>query len=75
MGKIMAVSAARVSLLLMAALAITIPCLEANIGEFDEYLREKAKQARRAALEAFEPNPLNVTSEINKHVHLYVKFF
>lgn len=68
----MAGSAARVALLVMAALAITIPCLEANIGEFDNYLRQKAKQARRAALEAYEPNPLNVTSELNKHVHLYV---
>ncbi|KAF7802946.1 pectate lyase-like [Senna tora] len=38
----------------MVVLAITIPCLEANIGDFDDYLREKAKEARRIALEAYE---------------------
>ncbi|XP_054803862.1 pectate lyase-like [Prosopis cineraria] len=71
MGKIMTESAARVTLLLMATLAITVPCLvDANIGDFDDYLREKAKQARRVALEAYEPNPLKVTSELNMHVHL-----
>ncbi|XP_054794827.1 pectate lyase-like [Prosopis cineraria] len=56
--------------LVVALLAITIPCLEANIGEVDEYLQEKATQARRAALEAYEADPLNVTSELNMHVHL-----
>ncbi|KAF7802943.1 pectate lyase-like [Senna tora] len=66
----MARNVAIVTLMFMVVLAITFPCLEANIGEFDDYLREKAKQARRAALEAYEPNPLNVTSELNMHVHL-----
>ncbi|KAI9121069.1 hypothetical protein K1719_008102 [Acacia pycnantha] len=56
--------------LFVIALAITVPCLEANIGELDEYLQEKANQAHRAALEAYEPDPLNVTSELNFHVHL-----
>ncbi|KAI9075229.1 hypothetical protein K1719_042838 [Acacia pycnantha] len=56
--------------LFVIALAITVPCLEANIGELDDYLQEKANQAHRAALEAYEPDPLNVTSELNFHVHL-----
>ncbi|KAI9075215.1 hypothetical protein K1719_042824 [Acacia pycnantha] len=56
--------------LFVIALAITVPCLEANIGELDEYLQEKANQAHQAALEAYEPDPLNVTSELNFHVHL-----
>ncbi|KAI9075212.1 hypothetical protein K1719_042821 [Acacia pycnantha] len=70
-NKIMAESKARVMLLLMATLAITVPCLvNANIGEFDDYLLEKAKEARRMALQAYEPDPLNVTHELNMHVHL-----
>ncbi|KAI9121092.1 hypothetical protein K1719_008125 [Acacia pycnantha] len=67
----MAESKARVMLLLMATLAITVPCLvNANIGEFDDYLLEKAKEARRMALQAYEPDPLNVTHELNMHIHL-----
>ncbi|KAF7802940.1 pectate lyase-like [Senna tora] len=66
-----------VTLLLIAtfAIAITIPCVEANIGQFDDYLREKAEQARRAALEAYEHDPFNVTSEFNMHVHLAMDEF
>lgn len=71
--KIMGESTAKVMIFLMATLAITASCLvNANIGEYDDYLREKAKEARRLAVEAYEPNPLNVTSEFNMHVHLYV---
>lgn len=61
-----------VSLLFVATLAVTIPCLEANIGEFDDHLRHKAEEARRAALEAYHPDPFSMTSNFNLEVHTYV---
>lgn len=49
--------------------AITIPCLEAGIAEFDDYLKEQAHLAHEIALKSYVPNPENITSDLNLHVH------
>ncbi|KAJ7953760.1 Pectate lyase [Quillaja saponaria] len=52
--------------------SIIIPTLHANIYEFDEYWQQRAKQAREAALKAYDPDPLgvvgNVTSQIAEDI-------
>lgn len=52
----------KVALLLLATLAVAV-------AEYDEYTVNRLESARRAALEAYESDPFNVTSEINLHVH------
>ncbi|PKI63212.1 hypothetical protein CRG98_016397 [Punica granatum] len=50
------------------ALAVLIPVLRANIAEFDEVWQKRAEQAKKGFLEAYHPNPEEVTVEFNKHV-------
>lgn len=65
----------KVSLVLVSIMAVFMPTLRAGIAEFDEYLLQKADEAKQAALEAFHPDPMNVTDHLNHHVHLYVPLF
>ncbi|AES77377.1 pectate lyase, putative [Medicago truncatula] len=65
----MAAIAMKISFILLV-LAITIPCLEGRIGEFDDYLKAQAEMARQIAFKSYVPNPENITTEINIHVHL-----
>jgi len=65
----MAGIAIKISFILLV-LAISIPCLEGRIGEFDDYLKAQADLAREIAFKSYVPNPENVTHEINLHVHL-----
>ncbi|KAI4351599.1 hypothetical protein L6164_005944 [Bauhinia variegata] len=60
----------RVALIFLATVAITIPCFEAGVVNYDDFLLKQEEEARRAALEAYHPFPYNVTSELNLHVHL-----
>ncbi|XP_020232757.1 pectate lyase [Cajanus cajan] len=69
MGRIMVGSANKVALILLATFAI-IPCLEAGIGEFDDFLKAQAAEAEKRALESYIPSPIDVTDELNFHVHL-----
>ncbi|CAK8540612.1 unnamed protein product [Lathyrus sativus] len=55
--------------------AIAIPCFEAGIAEFDDYLRAQASLAHDIALKSYIPDPENITSEINHHVHLSMEKF
>jgi pectate lyase len=50
--------------------AITIPCLDAGIAEFDDYLKGQAELAREIALKSYVPNPENITTDLNLHVHM-----
>ncbi|KAL9682540.1 hypothetical protein QQ045_014341 [Rhodiola kirilowii] len=50
-------------------LAVMLPRLDANIGEFDEVWKQRAVQAHNASKEAYEPNPEAVTNNFNKYVH------
>lgn len=65
-------SVTKVTLILLVTFAITIPCLEAGIAEFDDYLKARAEEAHKLALEAYVPNPEDVAEELNIHVHMYV---
>ncbi|TKY65215.1 Pectate lyase [Spatholobus suberectus] len=65
----MAGGASKVTFIFLAAFAITIPCLEAGIAEFDDYLKAQADEAREIALESYVPDPVNITADLNMHVH------
>ena len=68
----MAGSAAKVTFILLVTFAITIPCHEAGIAEFDNFLKEQAKEAHEVALKSYVPNPEQVAVDLNVHVHMYV---
>lgn len=53
--------------------AVMIPALHANIGEFDQYWHQRAKEAQKAAEETFNRNPEEITENFNKHVHAVLK--
>lgn len=72
MERIMVGSATKVAFNLLVTFAIVIPCLEAGIAEFDDFLKAQADEAQKIALEAYVPVPEDVTDELNFHVHLYV---
>ena len=55
---------------LLVTLAITFPCLEAGIAEFDDFLKVQAEQAREIALQSYIPTPELVAGDLNYHVHL-----
>lgn len=57
-------------LLIIFALASISPILKANIHDFDEVWQKRAQNARRHALEAYHPNPEEVVTSFNKHVHM-----
>ncbi|PNX89507.1 pectate lyase-like protein, partial [Trifolium pratense] len=42
-----------------------------GIAEFDDYLKEQAHLAHEIALKSYVPNPENITSDLNLHVHKY----
>ncbi|KAI4347621.1 hypothetical protein L6164_008419 [Bauhinia variegata] len=67
MGRLLAASAILICLVIFA---ITVPCLGAGPVEYDDFHWKQEADAKIAASEAYEPNPLNVTSELNLHVHL-----
>ncbi|KAK7381316.1 hypothetical protein VNO78_33917 [Psophocarpus tetragonolobus] len=67
---IMVGSVIKVVFTLLASFAMIIPCLEAGIAEFDDFLRKQAHEAHEIALEAYVPSPEEITNELNLHVHL-----
>ncbi|CAK8540611.1 unnamed protein product [Lathyrus sativus] len=50
--------------------AITIPCFEAGIAEFDDYLKAQANLAHDIALKSYIPDPENISTKITHHVHM-----
>ncbi|KAG5521151.1 hypothetical protein RHGRI_033638 [Rhododendron griersonianum] len=61
------------ALVFLVSLAVMIPALHAHIGEYDEYWQNKAKEAKKAAAETFNPNPEVVINNLNKDVILTLK--
>lgn len=53
------------------SLAILAPSVQAHIAAFDEYWTQRQTDAMRRTLEAYDPNPLNVTDHFNYHAALY----
>ncbi|KAJ1386887.1 Pectin lyase fold/virulence factor [Sesbania bispinosa] len=63
-------SATKVTFILLVTFAITIPCLEAGIAAFDDFLKSQAEEAHKLALASYVPSPEDITDELNLHVHL-----
>uniref|UniRef100_A0A2N9FAB7 Pectate lyase n=1 Tax=Fagus sylvatica TaxID=28930 RepID=A0A2N9FAB7_FAGSY len=59
----------KLGLIFCVSFAVLIPSLWANIAEFDDYWQQRADKAKKAALEAYHPNPEEVTEQINTHVN------
>lgn len=51
-----------------------VPIFEANIVHFDQYWQNRSDDAKKAAQQAYKPNPQEITSNLNMHVHKYVLF-
>ncbi|CAL0321757.1 unnamed protein product [Lupinus luteus] len=62
-------SVTKVCFIVLVTLAIVVPCLEAGIAEFDDYLKAQAEKARKLTLETYVPNPEEITEDLNLHVH------
>ncbi|XP_048137070.1 pectate lyase-like [Rhodamnia argentea] len=60
-------------LLFFLSFAVLVPSIRANIGEFDEYWEKRAEEARKEALDAYDPYPEAVTSYFNAKVDKAVK--
>merc|ERR1712183_670370 len=58
-----------VPLLFFLSFAVIIPTLHAHIAEFDDYWKLRAEQARKDALEAYHPQPEEITNNFNSHVN------
>lgn len=58
-----------IGFVLALSLAALVPSFEAHIGEFDEYWKKRAEEAQKDALEAYHPDPQNVTAHFNSRVH------
>ncbi|KAH9615802.1 hypothetical protein KSS87_007217 [Heliosperma pusillum] len=56
-------------LLFLFVFASSIPLLQANIGHFDDHWQKRQQAARKAATNAYNPNPHNVTNHFNNQVH------
>ncbi|KAI6677161.1 hypothetical protein NL676_037957 [Syzygium grande] len=52
-----------------AFLAVMVPVLRANIADFDEVWQKRAEEAKKAAMEAYEPDPDKVAEDFNQRVH------
>lgn len=60
---------------LFISLGAIVPTLFANIAEYDDVWRKREEIAWNNTLNAYEPNPEQVTSELNIHANRYVPFF
>ncbi|XP_019166912.1 PREDICTED: pectate lyase-like [Ipomoea nil] len=59
-------------MMFLLVVAITALTTQANIGHFDEVWQERAAAAQKAARNAYNPNPHNVTNHLNENVHMVV---
>ncbi|RDX74234.1 hypothetical protein CR513_46030, partial [Mucuna pruriens] len=55
MGRTMIGSTTKVALIVLVIFAITIPCLEAGIGQIDDFLKAQANEAHKVAVETYIP--------------------
>ncbi|XP_057417419.1 probable pectate lyase P59 [Lotus japonicus] len=56
-------------LLFFVLYLVAFPTLRANIAQFDQVWQERSQHAKSAALQAYRPNPEQVTVDFNKHVN------
>ncbi|XP_022737324.1 pectate lyase-like [Durio zibethinus] len=57
------------TILLLGLVVAISPIAKANIGVFDEVWQNRAEKAKKAAQIAYEPNPENVTNNLNSQTH------
>ncbi|XP_059452251.1 pectate lyase-like [Corylus avellana] len=66
-------AATRLSLILFVSFAVSfaviVPSLRAHIVEFDNFWQQKSEEAKKDALKAYQPNPEEVTEQLNAHVY------
>ncbi|XWS48064.1 hypothetical protein CRYUN_Cryun13aG0040300 [Craigia yunnanensis] len=60
-------------LVLGVVLVAISPIVKANIGEFDEVWQNRAEEAKKGAQRAYEPNPANVTNDLNTQTRKVVE--
>ncbi|RDX63785.1 putative isoaspartyl peptidase/L-asparaginase 2, partial [Mucuna pruriens] len=60
-------NATKVAFVLLVTLVVIIPCLEAGIGEFDNFLKVQVKKAYKITLNANVSTPEDITNELNLH--------
>ena len=60
----------KIAFIFLVTFAITIPCLDAGIAKFDDFLKAQAEKAHELALASYVPIPEEVTHDLNLHVHL-----
>lgn len=58
------------SLLFLFSLAVMAQMVRANIADLDEVWQERAKEAKKNALDAYHPDPEEVTQHLNHHVRM-----
>lgn len=69
----MIMSATKLSLIFLLSFVVLIPSRQANITDFDEsYWNERAAESHKATLQAYEPNPEEVTDNLNYEVSKFV---
>lgn len=61
-------SGTKLGLIFFISFVVLIPSRLANIAEFDESWQQRAEEAQKAALEAYDPNPEEVTDNLNYEV-------
>jgi pectate lyase len=62
-------AATRLSLILLVSFAVIVPSLRAHIAEFDKFWQQKSEEAKKAALVAYQPNPEEITEQLNSRVY------
>lgn len=55
-------------LVVMVLVVVVLPTVRAHIAEFDEYWKEREKQAELSAINVFQTNPVEVSNEFNYKV-------
>lgn len=66
------VGTTKLGLVFLIGFVVLIPSLQADIGDFDESWQQRAEEAHKAALEAYDPNPEEVTDSFNEEVDKFV---
>ncbi|KAF4376650.1 hypothetical protein CsatB_021650 [Cannabis sativa] len=59
----------KLGFIFLISFLVLIPTLLAHIGGYDEEWQKRAEESKKAALEAYEPNPEQVTENLNYEVN------
>jgi pectate lyase len=59
----------RLTLILFVSFAVIVPSLRAHIAEFDTFWQHKSEEAKKDALKAYQPNPEEITEQLNSRVN------